>query len=225
MPVIANPALAAFVAQLGDEQVFAQLLIRRQPAGYELRHIADCGRPSADLKEVRLEQLRALAQFTAQGAFRPLKSAPDLQTGWRAVLHTAGELERALDHLYPGAIPNWHAALSATPPVTNYREFTERQTGMYRITQKLTDAQVAGVVDAACSNTVCLKRRLWTVTGMLPDFAREKSLIPCLEPCALFLEHARKAMRREQREEARLSSEIPEQPDSEKPRHSTQPHL
>jgi hypothetical protein len=35
-----------------------------------------------------------------------------------------------------------------------------------------------------------------------PDAASEKSLIPCLEPCAILLEFARKALRLEQENEA-----------------------
>jgi hypothetical protein len=49
-----------------------------------------------------------------------------------------------------------------------------------------------------------LKRRLWTVNGLASDAAEEKSLIPCLEPCALLLELARKAMRIEQEEKIEL---------------------
>jgi hypothetical protein len=43
---------------------------------------------------------------------------------------------------------------------------------------------------------------LWTTGGLEPDAAEEKSLIPCLEPCALLLEFARKALRLEQENEA-----------------------
>ena len=36
------------------------------------------------------------------------------------------------------------------------------------------------------------------MAGLAPDAPAEKSLIPCLEPCALLLEFARAAMRNEQ---------------------------
>jgi hypothetical protein len=42
------------------------------------------------------------------------------------------------------------------------------------------------------------------VAGLAADGAEEKSLIPCLEPCAVLLEFARKAMRIEQEEKVRL---------------------
>ena len=85
--------------------------------------------------------------------------------------------------------------------MTHYREFTERQTGMYRVTTLLNDAQATEVVRACCHRRFCLKRRLWTVAGREADPAEEKSLIPCLEPCAILLEFARKALRIEQQEE------------------------
>ncbi len=195
---VANPALEKFVAQLGHELVLAQVLIRRRSPDYELRHMDDRDRPEAELQPIAFTGLRALAQFTADGAFRPLKSAPNLQTGWRATTANDVELERALNQLYPGAVADWFAVQSDPPPVTNFREFTRRQTGMYRITQKLTDAQAALVIRAGCHRSFCWKRRLWSVAGLAPDAPGEKSLIPCLEPCALLLEFARAAMRNEQ---------------------------
>ena len=139
--------------------------------------------------------------FSANGQFRPLRSSPDLPSGW--VLSCVGlvELWRALQEIYPGSVADWFAARSGAAP-TSYREFTNRQSGMYRITQMLTDAQAADVTRAACHPRFCLKRRLWTVVGLEVDDARAKSEMPCLEPCAVLLELARKAMRIEQEEKA-----------------------
>jgi hypothetical protein len=90
--------------------------------------------------------------------------------------------------------------------VTHYREFTERQTGMYRVTTMLNDGQAAQMTRACCHRRFCLKRRLWTVGGLPTDNSGEKSLIPCLEPCAILLEFARKAWRIEQENEAPLAT-------------------
>ncbi len=204
MTAVANPALEKFVAHFKDELVLAQVLIRRRTSGYELRHTEDRARPEAELRPIPFNQLRALAQFTADGAFRPLKSAPNLQSGWRATAANDAELDTALSQLYPGAVADWFAAQSDSPPVTNFREFTHRQTGMYRITQLLADDQAASVIRAGCHRNFCWKRRLWSVEGLAPDAPDEKSLIPCLEPCALLLEFARAAMRSEQAEKLQL---------------------
>lgn len=198
---VANPALKAFIAQLSDELLLGQVVIRRAERGYELRHETDRQRASEELRLTPVSELRVLALHTAAGAFRPLKSAPNLRSGWRVAAHNDEEFEAALHHLYPGAVADWFAAQQQPAPVTHYREFTNRQTGMYRVTTMLTDEQAAQVTRACCHGRFCLKRRLWTV-GQLPlDAASEKSLIPCLEPCAILLEFARKALRLEQENE------------------------
>ena len=146
------------LAQIGEELVLAQVVIRRAGSSFELRHVADCDRPVASLRESSLSDLRALAQFTSGGAFRPLKSAPNLARGWRFIARDQTELEAALNRLYPGAVADWSAAQSPQPPVTHYREFTGRQTGMYRITTMLGDTQAARATRA---RTGCRSRRRW----------------------------------------------------------------
>jgi hypothetical protein len=198
MVEVANPALDTFIAHIGPEGVFGQVVIQQHGQGWELCHVADT--KNTALKVVLIDDLRGLAQFTTQGAFRPLKSAPNLQAGWRAIARNPLELEAALNHLYPGGIADWFAARQEQPPVTHYREFTGRQTGMYRITQMLNDEAAGRMISACCHSQFCLKRRFWTVQGLAPDKPSEKSAIACLEPCAILLEFARKAMRIEQAE-------------------------
>ena len=200
MAVMNNPALAAFCADLAAERVLAQVRVRREAAGFELRHVNDREAASESLRAVAVTELRSLTNHTASGAFRPIKAAPNLRAGWRCVAASEAELEVALNQLYPGAVADWFAAQQSAPPVTHYREFTARQSGMYRITTMLTDAQAGKVTGVCCDARFCLKRRLWTVEGLAPDPADAKSLIPCLEPCAVLLEFARKAVRIEQEE-------------------------
>ena len=212
MSALANPAWETFCALLRDELVWAQIIIRHSQSSYQLRHVADRSRPAQDLRAVPVSEVRQLAQFTGAGAFRPLKSAPNLPGGWRIEVPDARELELVLNQLYPGSIPDWYAAQSANLPVTNYRDFTDRQTGMYRITAKLNDTQAAQVIRACCDESVCLKRRFWSVNGLEPDAPGIKSAIPCLEPCAILLELARKAVRLEQEEKLNLPVGIGELP-------------
>src|SRR5215470_19009304 len=96
-----NPALVHFVAGLGQELLLAQVLIRRDERAYELRHVED--RAASGLRAISLRDVRALAQTTADGAFRPLKSAPSLARGWLLRVSDEAELESALNQLYPGA--------------------------------------------------------------------------------------------------------------------------
>lgn len=196
---IENPALAAFLAEAWGEIAFAQVLIRRVGAGFELRHAEN---DAAELKSVQLSQIRALANFTEGNEYRPLKTVPNLRRGWVLRVNDADELDFALAQLYPGAIPDWFAARE-NAPVTDYRTFTNRQTGMYRVTTLLSDGEVSQVIDATCGR-ICLKRRLWTNADKPSDRAEAKSIIPCLEPCAILLENARKTARLRQSEEKGL---------------------
>jgi hypothetical protein len=198
-----NLDLSAFIAAVPNEIVFGQVLIQRDRGGFELRHVADHAAGAETLQLLNAGELRAWAQFTERGVFRPLKSAPNLRSGWRSTALDAPALGLCLRHLYPGALADWFAVQSGAPPVTSYREFTARQTGMYRITTMLTDPAAAAVTRACCHRDSCLKRRLWVAGQEKPDTAAGKSLIPCLEPCAVLLEFARKAARWEQEADAR----------------------
>ncbi|HEX3717675.1 MAG TPA: DR2241 family protein [Verrucomicrobiae bacterium] len=193
-----NPALTEFLRSFEAEIVLGQVLIRRNGREFELRHAADRDTNPDLLQSVPVAQLRPLAQFTATGAFRPLKSTPNLRRGWRVSLADDDALELALNHLYPGAIADWFAARQNPSPITSYREFTARQTGMYRITTLLNDTVAGAAVRACCHPDFCLKQRLWSVGQLATDAASEKSIIPCLEPCAILLEFARKVARLEQ---------------------------
>jgi len=214
-----NPDIAALAAAIETELLFGQVLIRRAGAGFELRHVADRLSQPAALRLLADGEIRSFAQFDSSGRFRPLKSAPNLSAGWRISARDERALGTALNLLYPGALADWFAARSASPPVTSYRQFTARQTGMYRVTTKLGDAAAAAMASACCHKDFCLKRRLWTVGGPArdePDDPSEKSVIPCLEPCAILLEFARKIARVEQRHTASpsgpLSEIVPLQP-------------
>lgn len=202
-----NPALSAFVAGIQSEFVFGQVLIQRRKGGFDLRHVDDRERDSAALRLLQVNKLRPLVQFTSNKLFRPLTSAPNLQRGWRLEGLDEEGLWWALHQFYPGAVPDWFAAQNPPPPVTSYREFTDRQTGMYRITATVDDATAGAVARACCHMDFCLKRRLWTAPGAPADEAATKSAIPCLAPCAILLEFARKMARLEQQEKKRPRQE------------------
>ena len=201
----ANPALSEFVAGIGQGCTFAQVRITPCAEGFELHHVDDSDGAETNLTPTDISGLRALAQTTDGGAFRPNKAAPNLRHGWCSFARDPQELEDALRHLYPGALADWFAARSPSPPVTHYRDFANRQTGLYRITQILPDLLAARATTACCEARFCLRQRLWTVPGLAPDAAGSKSILPCLEPCALLLDLARCTMKLEQQPKADFS--------------------
>ncbi|MCI0747658.1 MAG: hypothetical protein L0Y58_19815 [Verrucomicrobia subdivision 3 bacterium] len=204
-----NPATEWFVSQIRDELVVAQVHVGRCAAGFELRHVEDVHKRESELRLVSVEEARKIAQFTPTGRFRSLKSAPNLAAGWRVVCRSNADLEMAIDRLYPGAIADLYATRGGEARVTNYREFTGRQTGMYRITTFLNDADAALMIRQCCAPNCCLKQRLWTVEGLAPDQGSQKSIIPCLEPCAVLLEFARKVVRTSQKANAPVGKVLP----------------
>jgi hypothetical protein len=206
MSAYVNPALQAFADSIGEERDFVEIRIRRLDGGrFELRHAAEAALPANSLEPVDLPGLRRVSRITASGAFRPNKAAPGLRGGWMHTVRTLPELGLAIDALYPGAVPDWFAGQLPTPPVTHFKEFTARQTGLYRITQILPAPLAARTVQACCGEQFCLRRRLWTTEGVPPDDAGAKSGLPCLEPCALLLDLARRAMKLEQEEKHALA--------------------
>ncbi len=209
-----NPALEKFLQLFPDVTELAQVSIQRDAESFELCHVENRDTKKESLKLTPESALRPLVDFTETKAFRPLKSAPNLQRGWRVIAANQEKLGFSLNTFYPNAIADWYAVNFCAAQPTDYREFTSRQTGMYRITTLLTDAQARPVIRACCHPKFCLKQRLWTVEGLAPDAAAEKSFIPCLEPCAILLEFARKAMRLEQATTAGTAPKAEESPEA-----------
>lgn len=206
MSAYVNPALQAFAHFIGDGRDFVEIRIRRLDDGrFELRHASEAELPFGSLQTVDLSGVRRVARLTATGAFRPNKAAPGLRGGWVHTACSVPDLGAALDALYPGAIPDWFAGQRADPPVTHFKEFMARQTGLYRITQILPPPLAVRTVQACCGDRFCLRRRLWTTEGLAADLETAKSALPCLEPCSLLLDLARRAMKLEQEEKLPLA--------------------
>jgi len=174
-----------------------EVLIKPTSNGFSLRHADDSDREGLE-KFSRPEEASAIARFDDAGAFRPLKSAPTLRHGWSLTLGTLADLHLALDGFYPAALGNWRASLSSTLRPVALRTTVNRQTGMYRITGKITDVQAAELVEAVCVPG-CLRRRLWAIPEDVPPTApglptKEIPLL-CGEACNLLVAAARRKVK------------------------------
>jgi sirohydrochlorin cobaltochelatase len=153
--------------------------------GLVLCHVEDARR--ADLTVYhRPEDARELAIFDDAGAYRPLKTAPNFRHGWQLRLGTIDELRLALDFFYPAAIGTWLANQGGELLPVSLRETLGRQTGMYRVTQHITDAQAEEVIQKTCV-AGCLRCRLWTVNEIVPQSRMESLTILCGEACNLLV--------------------------------------
>lgn len=193
-----SPAITAWMSRPGDSFRIAEIVMDRSGTGYLLRHAVDAGAPFDSLVELAPDALREWAQRTDGGVFRPNKFAPGLRRGWWTRADEAAALKTALDGLYPGAIADWFSVETGTAIITSFRDFTSRQTGMYRNSGQHSDARASELIRSGCAPRCCLRRRMWSVDGLNPDGAGEKSEIPCLEPCALLLEFSRRTHRQDQ---------------------------
>ncbi len=137
--------------------------IRIQPLqrGFDLRHHEDEGRSDLQV-HTSPSAARHLARLDRAGRFRPLKTAPNLRRGWRLIVEDFPGLRAALDYFYPAmlgvALSHERGELVAVP----LRATLRRQTGMYRVTQKITDSQAGALIRETCrSDGGCLKTILW----------------------------------------------------------------
>lgn len=135
-----------------------------ETGAYEVTHYLDVGR--SDLATHHdADSARQIAKFDAAGNYRPLKSAPNLQRGWKLLLQNADSLRLALDFFYPAMLGTW---LNEPQPV-HLRDTLNRQTGMYRIAAKLTDTQANVLIGQVCEpEKRCLKTILWRIDENTP---------------------------------------------------------
>jgi sirohydrochlorin cobaltochelatase len=209
-------ALETWIAA-GCEQI-GEIRFRAIESGFELRHYADAGRPSEELKPVSAEQVRATARLDAHGKFRPLKTVPNLVRGWILVVHDIGELRRVLDQFYPAMVGIWASYQSGTLRPVPLRETLARQTGMYAVSRRITDEDADRLAGTFCdSGAGCLKTILWEIregrklTSLPPgkfdvsenqtgERARAVPML-CQEACNFFVAEAREWVRQHRRKE------------------------
>ena len=140
---------------------FGQILVRKTGDDLVLCHRDDQARD--DLETFRnAEDAIEIARYDDAGNYRPLKTAPNLRHGWRMELRTREELKHALDHFYPGRLAVFVAWQRRQLRTTPLRETLDRQSGMYRVAAKISNAQIDDLVADFCrSNGGCLRTILW----------------------------------------------------------------
>jgi sirohydrochlorin cobaltochelatase len=206
-----DDALGSALAE-GRRQLGQVLISARDDGGFELRHRRDAGRAGLE-RFHRPADARIIAMNDEAGNFRPLKSAPTLRRGWLLVLADLTSLRLALDFFYPAALGAWLALREGRLRVTSLRETLSRQTGMYRVTGKISTAQADELAGEKCASSGgCLRTILWRIEdgGSAPaSLPHEKSAIDfdqtgagervipllCGEICSLLVAAAREKVK------------------------------
>ncbi len=195
--------MAAWLA--AGETRIGELVILGQ---YELRHHLDAGADDLSL-HTAASDARQIALYDAGGNYRPLKTAPDLRRGWRLWLATIEELHEALDGFYPAMLAARLAFEQGRLAVTPLRDTLNRQSGMYAVTKRITDAQADALIGSFCrtegGSPGCLKTILWPIAPGVPitTLPPEKfdpsppSAFPlfCSEACNLLVARARETVK------------------------------
>ncbi len=182
----------------GTARTWGELHIRVTADGpghrsYEIRHVDDADAPRAALERYTdPAAVRDIARYDARGRYRPLETAPTLQSGWAFVELDAADVVRTVDRFYPATIANWHRERRGDLDVTHWRAAAERQTGIYDVVDALDGEAVAWLAEACCVDSECLKRRAWDEDDDEPlGVPRGDGEFPCREPCSLVIAVAR----------------------------------
>lgn len=202
-------------AALTDRLFIGQILICTRNGSAVLSHRDDEGRVDLQ-KSSNPEDALEIAHYDDDGNYRPLKTAPNLRHGWQLQLVDVHALRIAVDHFYPGRLAMFAAWKANRLITTPLRSTLDRQSGMYRITAKISDQQLDPLIANFCrSDGGCLRTILWkrnaagsvASTKLPPEkfdpahdqTARGERTIPllCQEACNLLVAECRKAVKRE----------------------------
>ena len=137
-----------------------QLEIAHSGDGFSLSHRDDARR--TDLTGCDADDACELAKFDDAGKYRPLKTAPTLRHGWKIFDRDGKSVSRVIDAIYPGRLAILRVFESGKLKTTSLRQTLDRQTGMYRVAAKISDAQINELVGDFCrSDGGCLRTILW----------------------------------------------------------------
>lgn len=103
-----------------------------------------------------------VARYDDAGNYRPLKTAPSLRHGWQLRAANGAQIARLIDEIYPGRLAALAAFQQSALSTTPFRATLGRQTGMYRIAARISDAQADELIGNFCrSDGGCLRTIFW----------------------------------------------------------------
>lgn len=189
--------LESFVAPGSMIRLGELTLSRTEQGEFTVRHKMDDDCAADTLKDLTTnESVEEMVNVTAEGEYRPLRTAPTLQCGWVATRATASDFLETLDVIYPGAVATWYSYHSGESDPTPLRDTLERQSGMNSKAKEITDQDANRIMRKVCGFG-CLRKISWPIdsTCACSRIGPIRNRIPliCLEACTFAVEAARKA--------------------------------
>jgi sirohydrochlorin cobaltochelatase len=147
-----------------------ELIVKQvEPGGYVIRHWLDDEPKQKLAVETAANAALEIVKYDQQENYRPLKGAPNLRRGWELRLQSVPEVRQAIDYFYPGAFATCLAFSRGEVTPVDLRQTLTRQTGMYRLTHRLTGVEAEDLAARLCqSHSGCLRTVLWTIDGKVP---------------------------------------------------------
>lgn len=144
----------------GGSLVIGEVAIRAvENGGFELTHRKMDVPPR---EESSAGQALDIARFDDAGAYRPLRTAPNLRRDWKINVGEISELLEVVEVIYPARLAAWRAWKLKRLVTTPLRASLNRQSGMYRIAAKITDDEINELIGNFCrSDGGCLRTILW----------------------------------------------------------------
>lgn len=158
---------------------------------YEVRHVADEGRPLDDLtRHSDADAARELARSDEDAHYRPLSSARTLRSGWAFPDLGPEQVLTIVDAFYPASVADWYGARYDELPARHVADAADEPGGMPDV-DRTTVERAAG---ACCDDDVCSRRRLWRHAEDDPmDHDPGDGELPCPAPCPHVASVARRA--------------------------------
>jgi len=169
---------------------------------YEIRHVDDSD-TDADALAAHTDPFdaRDIGTLDATGRYRPLRTAPSLDSGWIFPKLTASEVYEAVEAFYPATVVNWHREQRGELDIDHWRDEQDRQSGIYNLITVLPDEAVEWAAAACCDDSQCLKRREWGLSEDEPlDADGGDGVFPCREPCSMVVAAGREWAKLEREE-------------------------
>ena len=154
---------------------------------YEVRHADDSDADATTLTpHTDPFDARDIGTLDANGRYRPLRTAPSLDSGWIFPDLTANEVYEAVEAFYPATVVNWDRERRGELDIDHWRDEQDRQSGIYNLITVLPDEAVDWAATACCDDSQCLKRREWQLSADEPlDADGGDGTFPCREPCSM----------------------------------------